>query len=57
MKPRLVRSVHQHLIAAIVDALKNDPTAIRADIYAAATPDLRREAADAMDRALSGGTS
>ncbi len=40
-------------LATISRTLGHSTIAITADIYAAVTPDLRREAADAMDRALS----
>jgi integrase len=40
-------------LAVISRTLGHSTIAITADIYAAVTPDLRREAADAMDRALS----
>ena len=39
-------------LAVISRTLGHSTIAITADIYAAVTPDLRREAADAMDRAL-----
>lgn len=39
-------------LATISRTLGHSSLAITADIYAAVTPDLRREAADAMDRAL-----
>lgn len=41
-------------LATISRTLGHSTIAITADIYAAVTPDLRREAADAMDRALGG---
>ncbi len=41
-------------LATISRTLGHSTLAITADIYAAVTPDLRREAADAMDRALGG---
>ena len=41
-------------LAVISRTLGHSTIAITADIYAAVTPDLRREAADAMDRALGG---
>ncbi len=41
-------------LATISRTLGHSSIAITADIYAAVTPDLRREAADAMDRALGG---
>ena len=44
-------------LAVISRTLGHSTLAITADIYAAVTPDLRREAADAMDRALNGGES
>jgi integrase len=39
-------------LAVISRTLGHSTLAITADIYAAVTPDLRGEAADAMDRAL-----
>lgn len=42
-------------LAVISRTLGHSTIAVTADIYAAVTPDLRREAADAMDRALSNG--
>ncbi|MBA2757374.1 MAG: site-specific integrase [Chloroflexi bacterium] len=39
-------------LAVISRTLGHSTIAVTADIYAAVTPDLRREAADAMDRAL-----
>lgn len=44
-------------LAVISRTLGHSALAVTADIYAAVTPDLRREAADAMDRALGGGAS
>ena len=44
-------------LATISRTLGHSSIAITANIYAAVTPDLRREAADAMDRALNGGAS
>jgi integrase len=41
-------------LAVISRTLGHSTIAITADVYAAVTPDLRREAADAMDRALGG---
>ena len=41
-------------LAVISRTLGHSSLAITANIYAAVTPDLRREAADAMDRALGG---
>lgn len=43
-------------LKVVSDTLVHSTIAITADIYAHVTPELRREAADAMDRAL-GGTS
>lgn len=42
-------------LATISRTLGHSTLTITADIYAAVTPDLRREAADAMDRALADG--
>jgi integrase len=39
-------------LSTISRTLGHSTLAITADIYAAVTPDLRRESADAMDRAL-----
>jgi integrase len=44
-------------LATISRTLGHSSIAITANVYAAVTPDLRREAADAMDRALNGGAS
>jgi integrase len=44
-------------LATISRMLGHSSLAITANVYAAVTPDLRREAADAMDRALNGGKS
>ena len=41
-------------LKVVSDALGHSTIAITADIYAHVTPELRREAADAMDRALGG---
>lgn len=42
-------------LKVVSEALGHSSIAITADVYAHVTPDLRREAADAMDRALGGG--
>jgi integrase len=44
-------------LKVVSETLGHSSIAITADVYAHVTPDLRREAADAMDRALSGGAS
>ena len=44
-------------LAVISRTLGHSSIAVTANTYAAVTPDLRREAADAMDRALNGGKS
>jgi integrase len=44
-------------LSTISRTLGHSSIAVTANIYAAVTPDLRREAADAMDRALNGGAS
>lgn len=44
-------------LAVVSDVLGHAGLAITADTYAAVAPELRQEAADAMDRALSGGAS
>ena len=44
-------------LKVVSETLGHSSIAITADVYAHVTPELRREAADAMDRALSGGAS
>jgi integrase len=44
-------------LKVVSEALGHSSIGITADVYAHVTPDLRREAADAMDRALNGGAS
>jgi integrase len=44
-------------LKVVSEALGHSSIAITADVYSHVTPDLRREAADAMDRALGGGAS
>lgn len=44
-------------LKVVSEALGHSSIAITADVYAHVTPDLKREAAAAMDRALSGGAS
>jgi integrase len=41
-------------LKVVSEALGHSSIAITADVYSHVTPDLRREAADAMDRALGG---
>jgi len=41
----------------VADVLGHSTIVVTANIYAAVTPELRREAADAMDRALGGEAS
>jgi integrase len=42
-------------LKVVSETLGHSSIAITADVYAHVTPDLRREAADAMNRALGGG--
>lgn len=44
-------------LKVVSETLGHSSIAITADVYSHVTPDLKREAADAMDRALSGGAS
>ena len=44
-------------LKVVSEALGHSSIAITADVYAHVTPDLRREAAEAMDRALAAGAS
>ena len=44
-------------LKVVSEALGHSSIAITADVYSHVTPELRREAADAMDRALEGGAS
>jgi integrase len=42
-------------LKVIADLLGHTTISVTANIYASVTPELRRDAADAMDRALGGG--
>ncbi|MBA3852236.1 MAG: tyrosine-type recombinase/integrase, partial [Chloroflexi bacterium] len=42
-------------LRVVADVLGHSTIVVTANVYAAVVPELRREAADAMDRALSAG--